>query len=207
MTILDEALLSELEERIESLIPDPRYPDDAFVIITLREAIVATREGNFGVGAVLVHRDGEIIQRGHNRVLKPFFRSDMHAEMNVMTNFEERYRGAETRKEFILYSSLEPCPMCFTRMLVSGIGKIYYASPDKDGGMVGRANSMPPVWRRLALEREFGLASCSPELRDIAFRVFKATNRSEQSTPSRVLTSMRLATSKFMRHFRTPGLR
>ncbi len=165
--------LKRLEEKVESLAPHPEYPDDTFVMATLEEAIAAAKEGNFGVGAVLVNTDGEIIQRGHNHVFNPHFRSDLHAEMDVMTKFEERFKNVKSLKGYTLYTSLEPCPMCLTRLITSGVSRVYHAAPDKDSGM--RLQNLTPVWVQLAGEQEFAPARCSPELSDIALQVFLVT--------------------------------
>lgn len=167
--------MNGLEKKVQSFVPDPEYPHDTFIIITLYEAIAAAKEGNFGVGAVLIRENGEIIQRDHSHVFKPYFRSDLHAEMDVMMKFEEHFKGIENLKGFILYTSLEPCPMCLARLISSGIRKIYYAAIDKNGGMVHRLKYMPPFWIGLAQRQEFGLAQCSPELRDIALQIFLST--------------------------------
>lgn len=167
--------IDKLEKRVKTLVPDPRYPHDEFVLITLHEAIDAAKEGNFGVGAVLVGGNGEVIQRGHNHVFSPYFRSDLHAEMDVMTKFEERFRDIETMRGFVLFTSVEPCPMCFLRLIISGVEKVYYATVDKDGGMVQRFEYIPPEWKELASRQEFALAQCSPELSDIALQIFLAT--------------------------------
>jgi anaerobic selenocysteine-containing dehydrogenase len=38
-----------------------------------------------GIGACLVReKSGEIIERGHNRQHSPYFRSDLHAEMDLL---------------------------------------------------------------------------------------------------------------------------
>jgi tRNA(adenine34) deaminase len=168
-------LLNELDEKVKAFAPDPEYPDDAFVLITLQEAMAAAREGNFGVGAVLVRENGETVQRGHNHVFNPHFRSDLHAEMDVMTKFEERLQDVKSLKGFVLYTSLEPCPMCFARLISSGVGKIYYAAEDKEGGMVHLLEHMPPTWLELARRQEFGKARCSPVLSDIALQIFFTT--------------------------------
>ena len=175
MNNLTQKMLNELEKTVNSFIPNSEFRDDTFILITLHEAIAAAKEGNFGVGAVLVRESGEIIQRGRNYVFKPFFRSDLHAEMDVMTKFEEHYKDVENLKGFILYTSLEPCPMCLLRLISSGVKKIYFAAKDEDGGMVYRFKHMPPVWIELAQRQEFTLAQCSPELRDIALQIFMAT--------------------------------
>ena len=167
--------LDELKDRIDKLVPDKNYPHDLFVIITLQEAIEAALEGNFGVGAVLVRNYKEIVQRGHNRVFSPYFRSDLHAEMDVMTKFEERHKKVERMNSYMLFSSIEPCPMCLGRLITSGVRKVYYAAIDQEGGMANRLAYMPSEWRELAERQDFRLADCSPELSEIALRVFMET--------------------------------
>jgi cytosine deaminase len=167
--------LEQLKSRIDKLVPDKTYPHDPFVIITLQEAIAAALEGNFGVGAVLVRNRKEIVQRGRNRVFSPHFRSDMHAEMDVMTKFEERHKKIERMNVYTLFSSLEPCPMCLGRLITSGVRKVYYAAIDQEGGMANRLAYMPSEWRELAERQDFRLADCSPELSEIALRVFMST--------------------------------
>lgn len=167
--------LYELERKVMTFVSSPEHPHDKFIIITLLEAIAAAKEGNFGVGAVLVGKNGEIIQRGHNRVFKPYFRSDLHAEMDVMTKFEECSKNTESLKGFILFSSLEPCPMCLARLIISGVERVYYATIDENGGMVQRFEYMPPELKELATRQEFALAQCSPELADVALQIFLNT--------------------------------
>ena len=166
--------LEQLRSRIDKLAPDKSYPHDAFIIVTLHEAIEAALEGNFGVGAVLVNRK-KTVQRGHNRVFSPYFRSDMHAEMDVMTRFEERHKQVESMSSYTLFSSLEPCPMCLGRLITSGVRKVYYAAIDQEGGMANRLAYMPAEWRELAERQDFRLADCSPELSEIALQVFEET--------------------------------
>ncbi|MBM3235958.1 nucleoside deaminase [Candidatus Poribacteria bacterium] len=188
MNNLTQKLLIELERKIKAFVPNPMYPHDVFIVITLHEAIAAAKEGNFGVGAVLVRENGEIIQRGHNRVFKPYFRSDLHAEMDVMTKFEEQFKNIDSLKGFILFSSLEPCPMCFVRLIISGVKKVYYAAIDQNGGMVHRLEYVPPEWKELAQRQEFALAQCSSELRDIALKIFLSTvNENDKKLQNRSL--------------------
>jgi len=167
--------LAELEKKVKALVPDPNHPDDSFIIITLQEAIAAAKEGNFAVGAVLVRENGEVVERGHNRVFNPHFRSDLHAEMDVMTRFEERFPETKSMKGFVLYTSLEPCPMCFARLITSGVRSVYYASADEHGGMVHKLEQMPPAWIELANRQKFAKAQCSPKLSDLAFQIFLTT--------------------------------
>ncbi len=172
---------SKIEDRLRAILPDPHFSDDKFVVIVVKEAIKAAKEGNVGVGAVLVNGDGEIIQKGHNRIFHPYFRSDLHAEMDVMNKFEEKFKHINRISNYVLYTSLEPCPMCFARLITSGIPKVFYATVDNKGGMVRMRINMPPIWRKLSKKQEFKKAQCSTELSDMAKQVWlmslEETNR------------------------------
>jgi tRNA(adenine34) deaminase len=108
--------------------PRARIPPSC-IKATLQEALAGSRENNGGVGACLVReRTGQIVERGHNRQFAPYFRSDLHAEMDLLTRYEGRVkaRGAdnpsasrEVQRQIqglILYTSVETCPMCLTRI-------------------------------------------------------------------------------------------
>ena len=167
--------IEELERRIKAFIPDPQYGQDRYVIASIQEAIEAAKEGNFGVGAVIVDPDGEIVMGGHNHVFNPHFRSDIHAEMDAMNNFEDTFTGVTSMRDHTLYTSLEPCPMCLTRLITCGVGQVYHAAPDIETGMVSRLGQLSPVWVDLADSQVFAQADCSPELIDIALQVFLVT--------------------------------
>ncbi|CQR71324.1 hypothetical protein [Sporomusa ovata] len=65
--------------------PDPRYEDNPFILITVKEALAGTRQHNGGIGACLVcEATGEIVERSPNQQHMPYFRSDLHAEMVVL---------------------------------------------------------------------------------------------------------------------------
>ncbi|HWQ19166.1 MAG TPA: nucleoside deaminase [Methanotrichaceae archaeon] len=170
----DNSTLDEAEQALNGYTPDPAYPDDPFVIDALKEALAAAREGNYGVGACLVaESNGTTVDRGHNQVFYPYFRSDMHAEMDVLDRYEDRMRSPSSRVDGLtLYLTLEPSPMGLSRILASGVRKVRYVVPDSEGGMLHLMNNMPPVWRELAEGKDYAQAKCSPELKDLASKIF-----------------------------------
>ncbi len=170
--------LDLLERRVEALSTANRHAHDRYVVVTLHEAIAAAREGNFAVGACLVDADGNIVQRGHNHVFHPYPRSDLHAEMDTLTRFEESRTGITSLRDFTLFTSLEPCPMCLTRLITAGVGKVYYAAPDPEGGMVCRLSQLTPVWVELAARQTFAEADISAEMQTIAHEIFLVTANS-----------------------------
>ena len=163
--------LDELEARLHAFVPDPNLPHDPFAVIAIEEAIIAAREGNFGVGGCLV-KEGVVVQRGHNHQFKPYFRSDLHSEMDVMTRFEERMKERQDMRPYTLYSSLEPCPMCTLRLINSGVGKVLSIAPDEESGMARTIERLGSVWAGLAKRQEFAMADCSPELQELALQVW-----------------------------------
>jgi cytosine deaminase len=142
----------------------------------------ALGEGSGGVGACLVdERNGKVVERGHNSQYTPYFRSDLHAEMDLLNRYEDRLKrkgggGSTTNPRradhMVLISSVEPCPMCLTRIINSGIEKMYYIIDDPDGGMVSRLSALPPFWRQQLRGRDYRKASCSPEVQSMSRELF-----------------------------------
>ena len=173
--MLSEALLNELEERVINFIPSRKH--DVFAIAVINEAISAAKNGSFGVGAVLVDNEtNEILSRGQNKVFLEF-RSDLHAEMDLLNTFETQNKSnsRDLLKNITLFSSLESCPMCLCRIITSGVQAVYHLADDFGGGMVHLYDQLPPVWRDISHGRTFKKADCSEELYEIAEKVFLLT--------------------------------
>ncbi len=163
--------IDELEKALAAYTPQAEYPHDEFVKICVEEACMSIREGNNGVGSCLV-RDGKVIVRGHNQGHHPYFRSDRHGEMTVMTAFEDQYKNAPDMHTYTLFTSLEPCPMCTVRLITAGVGQVYWGALDPESGMMATMERMTPVWAEMAKRQEFGPAKCSPELSRMSKQVW-----------------------------------
>jgi tRNA(Arg) A34 adenosine deaminase TadA len=152
--------------------PSTEYPDDAYAWLTCTLALEAIKIGNFGVGCILINDAGKVVTQGHNEVFNPHFRSDRHAEMVVMDDFEDAHPEFRKLDGYALYASLEPCPMCLVRLSTSGVGKILFAARDLNGGMVYKMNNLPPFWIELAQRKIFHQAECSSDLVTAANQIF-----------------------------------
>ncbi|MHB8105520.1 MAG: nucleoside deaminase [Dehalococcoidales bacterium] len=150
-----------------------RFPDDSHVWLTCILALKAVNFGNFGIGCILVNKKGDVVTLGHNEVFYPYFRSDRHAEMVVMDEFEDANPKNTTMKGYTLYTSLESCPMCLARLITSGVGTVLCAASDTEGGMAHKIKDLPPIWISLASRCVFDTARCSQELIDAAFQIFQ----------------------------------
>lgn len=139
---------------------------------------MAGAEGNYGIGAVIVDSNGNVIARGHNRVFQPRHNSSKHAEMDVLDVYEELcHEQGRSSKGDVLITSLEPCPMCLSRIITSQINTVYYAADDELGGMVHLLHLMPAVWQNIAAAQHLRarIANCSPELTEMAKQAFEVT--------------------------------
>ena len=167
--------LQELECKILNYVPVKSH--DVFALETIKEAIGAAKSGTFGVGAILVDNETNvIICRGQNKVFSES-RSDLHAEMDLLNNFEMTHKEESRKllKKLTLYTSLESCPMCLCRIITAGLTEVYHIADDFGGGMVHLYNQLPPTWKDISEGRIFKKADCSDDLSKIAEEVFLLT--------------------------------
>ena len=137
-------------------------------------AFEALEEGNYGVGAVLLDRQGECLAVGSNQVFSQGFNSAGHAEMNLLDDFEARYADYPDRAGLTLLVSLEPCPMCTARILAAGIGRVIYLVEDQFGGMLSHCDRLPDAWVNLSQLVDVKKFSDSKELSLLAYDIANA---------------------------------
>jgi len=85
-------------------------------------------------GAVIV-KDGVIIARGHNTVIKDEDPT-AHAEVNAIRE-AARVLGTHDLSGTTIYASSEPCPMCLSAIIWANIKTAYYANTREDAGDIG----------------------------------------------------------------------
>lgn len=165
-----------LREVAEEVASHPeRRPHDGFARVTITEAIDGGLEGNAAIGALIADPDGHVILQDHNRMFYPRFRSDFHAEMVLLTRYENDLGNRGDLRGHTLVSSLEPCEMCTIRIINSGVTDTLFVASDLGKGGITGPNTLAPHWARLAEPQTFAAADCSPRLADIALEVFQAT--------------------------------
>lgn len=103
--------------------------DEYFMRLAIAEAKDGVLKGNTPFGACLVKEDS-ILARAHNRVWQ-----DMditaHAEIVTLRQACEKL-GVVDLKGCVLYSTCEPCPMCFSALHWANISKIIYGARIED---------------------------------------------------------------------------
>jgi tRNA(adenine34) deaminase len=100
---------------------------EKFMREALREAEAAGQAGELPIGAVLVI-DGEIVARG--RAQHQESKSQLgHAELKALLNGGEKLWT--NYKRAILFTTVEPCPMCLGAIVMADVPHIIYALNDK----------------------------------------------------------------------------
>jgi tRNA(Arg) A34 adenosine deaminase TadA len=184
-----------------------RGTDEYFARIALEQALLASREGNYGIGAVAVDfRDGQVREFRE--------RSAMITGLGVIDHAETRavlaaYSGAPPNQVYqdsfartdlprpgvLSYGTLEPCPMCVCVLTNAAISRSISTVVDghlvQDGDVVvsdGAASVLdkkfrlqPKVWQEIqrGLHLQFDqLSTLDSELVDLSWRIF-AVSREE----------------------------
>lgn len=105
--------------------------DERYMREALREAVIAEKEGEVPVGAVLVG-GGRIVVRTHNQTER-LNDCTAHAEMLALTAGEALV-GSKVLGEMSLYVTLEPCVMCAGAIGLAHLGRLVYGASDEKGG-------------------------------------------------------------------------
>jgi tRNA(adenine34) deaminase len=119
----------------------------------LAEARLAGEAGEVPIGAVVV-RDGVIIARGQNRVLRNLDPT-AHAEI-VALRAAAAALGNYRLPGCTLYVTLEPCAMCAGAMIHARIDRLVFAAADPKAGAAGSVLSVvnhPQLNHRMQVEQ------------------------------------------------------
>jgi len=111
----------------------------AYLKLAVEEAKNGMRAGDGGPFGALIVRDGEILGRGHNTVLKTHDPS-AHAEVNAIRNAcnneqDHHLTGAS------IYTNFEPCPMCLGAIYWADIRKIFFCAGRQEAQHIGFMDS------------------------------------------------------------------
>lgn len=97
-----------------------------------REGIHNNHGGPFG--SVIV-KDGEVVGRGHNKVLlnnDPTCHGEIMAIQDACANL-----GTYDLSGCELYTTGEPCHMCLCACMWANLDKVFYGATIEDNGMIG----------------------------------------------------------------------
>ena len=125
---------------------DETHPDEQHITDerAMRRALDAAREagrlGEVPVGAVVI-RDGEVLAVAANE-RESLQDPTAHAEILALRRAAAAL-GTWRLTGCILYSTLEPCPMCAGAAHAARISRLVYATPDHKAGYAGTLHDLP----------------------------------------------------------------
>ena len=112
----------------------------------IRLAHEARQIGNLPIGAVIT-LDDQVVAEGMNAIWVPELNPSRHAEIKALRAVppELWMRG----REMTVYSTLEPCLMCMSMILLHRIGRVVFGSSDSRGGASHVFGHMPTAFEKL----------------------------------------------------------
>jgi tRNA(Arg) A34 adenosine deaminase TadA len=171
-----DVILQKIETYLVAFVPQPEYSDDEYAKEANMQALISVKQGGYGIGSVLVDKNGKIIYAAHNSQMQKK-RSDLHAEMTLMTRFEQSHKSHKYMNLYVykpgltVFSSAEPCPMCFIRISTAGCDT-KYCTPGPEDGMVTRISCLPSSWQEMAMKQKVELGDCSPIMQKLSHLLF-----------------------------------
>ena len=137
----------------------------------------SVRNGGGPFGAVIA-RNGEIIAEGSNGVAL-YNDPTAHAEVSTIRKACQKLNtfdlsGCE------IYTSCEPCPMCFGAIYWAHLDKIYYANDRKDAADIGFDDDF--IYQEIAVQPQYRKKPSEILLRNEALEVFKQWNEKTDKT-------------------------
>jgi tRNA(adenine34) deaminase len=123
-----------------------------FMKKALEQAEKALAAGEFPVGCVIVHGRNMLVTGARKGTAGDFPNEVDHAEMIALRKLSNLKTNINF-KEITLFSTLEPCLMCFGALVVSGIGKVVFAYEDAfGGGCQCDPQKLPPLYKECQIE-------------------------------------------------------
>jgi tRNA(adenine34) deaminase len=151
----------------------------------LKEARKALAGGEFPVGCVLAYGD-RVVARGRRKGTADGGGNELdHAEMVALRRLTQT-KPPLPAASVTAFCTMEPCLMCFSALILHGIGAIVYAYEDAMGGGTGcRRSRMNPLYRdsrikvRGGIRRQESLALFKAFFSDPANRYWSGSRLAE----------------------------
>jgi len=108
--------------------------NDKYMCLAIKKARENIKRMNGGPFGACIVRNGRVIAVAKNTVLK--HDATCHAEINAIRIASRKLKSFDL-KGAIIYSTTEPCPMCFSAIHWARINTIIYGTAIKDAKKIG----------------------------------------------------------------------
>jgi guanine deaminase len=106
-----------------------------FMKLAVEEAFEGMRKGDGGPFGAVIVKDGKVLVTAHNEVIGTNDPT-MHAEVNAIRK-ASKLLGRFDLSDCEIYSSCEPCPMCFAAIHWAKMKSLYIRADRFDAAKIG----------------------------------------------------------------------
>ncbi len=132
------------------------YSDQEGMKEALKEAVKALKSGEIPIGAVICDDKNNIVARAYN-MREINFDATAHAEVIAIREACKKIQNWRL-KNFTLYVTVEPCPMCAGALYMSRIKRLVYGTTDwRAGGCESVFNIVNNPWLNHQIEVRAGV--------------------------------------------------
>jgi guanine deaminase len=111
-----------------------------FLALALKEARAGIGNDDGGPFGAVVVRNGEVVSEAHNEVLR---RNDPTAHAEILAIREaSAVLGRFDLSDCEIYSTSQPCPMCFAAIFWARIGRLVFGTTREDVAEIGFDDSL-----------------------------------------------------------------
>ena len=151
---------------------------DEFMKIAIIEAKKGIQNRDGGPFGAVIVRDNVVIARGHNRVVSTHDPT-AHAEIVVIREASAILKRFDL-SDCEIYTTCEPCPMCYSAVHWAKIKNLYYGATRQDAAAIGFDDQY--LYEVLANERIDEQLALDQLDRDSCLEVFKAYENDAKRT-------------------------
>ena len=120
---------------------------ERFMSKAIEEAEASLQAGEFPVGCVMVYENRVVASGARERTRTADMNEFDHAEIKALKRFVSG-RKQPDRSEVTVFTTLEPCLMCYAALIVNGFRRVVYAYEDVMGGGTSLdLKSLKPFYR------------------------------------------------------------
>ena len=109
--------------------------EELYMKLAIEEAEEGIKRGEGGPFGAVVVEEGEVLSKAHNTVLKDNDPT-RHAEIKAISEAAGK-KGSFDLSGCVIYSTTEPCPMCFSAIHWARISRIVYGTGIEDVKRLG----------------------------------------------------------------------
>ena len=147
--------------------------DADFMRLAIQAAWQGLGKGEMPFGACIVRKE-QVLAVSHNSA-KADIDTTAHAEVQAIREASRQLRMLELAG-CVIYSTCEPCPMCFTACLWAKIGRIVYACRIEDAEKAG-IRQIPISSSRMKQLGQSDVQLVGDVLREDSLKLFEAWSR------------------------------